>query len=241
MRAVPPRGNVRVVTFTIVVFGHGPGISHAVARKFGRQGFRVALVARSKERLEAAAAELAEDGISARAFPCDVGDAAAVRATVAAIRETLGPIGIVHWNAAAAQAGDLMTADADALRTVFDVAVTGMVASVQASLPDLEAHRGAVLITGGGFALYEGQVDKTITDLGVMGIALGKAAQHKLAGLLHHQLGAKGVYVGEVVVMSIVKGTAFDQQGHGTLEADDVAAKFLELYEARTETSVSIP
>ncbi|HNN96996.1 MAG TPA: short-chain dehydrogenase, partial [Pseudomonadota bacterium] len=30
---------------TIVVAGHGPGISDAVARRFGREGFSVAIVA----------------------------------------------------------------------------------------------------------------------------------------------------------------------------------------------------
>ena len=42
---------------TILICGHGPGISHAVAQKFGAEGFRVALVARSRDRLVAAAEE----------------------------------------------------------------------------------------------------------------------------------------------------------------------------------------
>lgn len=39
----------------IAVAGYGPGISAAVARKFGRQGFKVALISRTKAKLEAAA------------------------------------------------------------------------------------------------------------------------------------------------------------------------------------------
>ncbi len=39
---------------TIIVCGHGPGISNAVANKFGAKGFQVALVARSADKLDKA-------------------------------------------------------------------------------------------------------------------------------------------------------------------------------------------
>jgi NAD(P)-dependent dehydrogenase (short-subunit alcohol dehydrogenase family) len=229
------------VKSTLIVFGHGPGISDAVARRFGRQGYRVALVARNQARLEAAAESLVSDGVTAKAFACDAGDAGAVRATVRAAREELGPIGVVHWNAYPTLAGDLTNSADDELRKVFDVSVGGLVAAAQEALPDLEKERGSVLITGGGFSLYDAQVDKTIVDLNVMGLGLAKAAQHKLAGLLHHKLAPRGVYVGEVVVLAIVKGTRFDQQGHGTLEPDEIATKFWEMHQRRTAATVNLP
>ena len=59
-----------------------------------------------------------------------------------------------------------------------------------------------------------------------MGTALGKAAQHKLVGLLAAKLSADGIYVGEVVVLGMVKGTRFDS-GNATLEASTVADEIL--------------
>src|SRR5690349_23611640 len=107
---------------TIIVAGYGPGISQAVAQKFGEQGFRVALVGRSKERLEAAAAALKAKGSEARAFPCDLAKADAVRSLVKEVRAALGPIGVLHWNAyAAGLAGDLLSAPEGELRSVLDV------------------------------------------------------------------------------------------------------------------------
>ena len=50
---------------TIAVFGAGPGMGRSVARRFGREGFQVALVARNQTRLDAYTGELAADGISA--------------------------------------------------------------------------------------------------------------------------------------------------------------------------------
>jgi len=57
--------------------------------------------------------------------------------------------------------------------------------------------------------------------------------------LLSKSLQADGVYVGEVVVTGLVKGTAFDS-GNATLEPSTIAQKFWELYQARDIVSVTI-
>ena len=224
---------------TIVVCGYGPGISEAVARKFGSEGYRVAVVARTEEKVQRGAAGLAEAGIEAKGFACDLGDPAAVRALVADVRSSLGPIGVVHWNAYVGLAGDLLECDTDDLRAVLDVGVVGAVAAVQAALPDLRAGRGSVLVTGGGLAFDEPQVNAMAVQWKAMGLAMGKAAQHKLVGLLSKRLEPEGVFVGEVIVLGAVKGTAFDS-GRATLEPSAIAERFWEIHRGRTESSVRI-
>src|SRR5580704_17592796 len=59
---------------TIAVFGAGPGMGRSVARRFGREGFQVALVARNQTRLDAYTGELAADGITAAGFAGDLAD-----------------------------------------------------------------------------------------------------------------------------------------------------------------------
>lgn len=226
---------------TIIVAGYGPGISQAVASKFGEQGFHVALVGRSAERLEAGAAALVAKGVRAAAFPCDLGHADAVRELVKDVRSSLGPIGILHWNAyGAGLAGDLTTAPEGELRTVLDIGVHGLVSAVKGALSDLQATRGAVLVTGGGLSFYDAEVDKMGVEWGAMGLAVSKAAQHKLVGLLHHKLGKLGVYAGEVTVTALVKGTPFDR-GTATLEPSTVADAFWKLYQERTATYAVCP
>lgn len=224
---------------TIVVCGHGSGISDAVARRFGKEGHPVAIVARSAERLASAAKSLGEAGIKAQAFVCDLGQPEAVKQLIGDVRTALGPIAVVHWNAYAGGAGDLTTASADELRAVLNVTVHGLIAAVQASLPDLKANHGAVLVTGGGFAFYDPRVDAAIAQFKAAGLAIGKAAQHKTVGILAKALEAEGVYVGEVVVTGSVKGTAFDS-GSATLEASTIAEKFWQLYRAREPATVTI-
>jgi len=224
---------------TIVICGYGVGISEAVARRFAKEGYRVAIVARNAERLNSAAHKLAAEKVDVKAFPCDVGDVDAVKKLIADVQASLGPIKVLHWNAYTSDAGDLKSASADDLRAVLNVTVHGLLATVQAVLPDLKAQGGALLVTGGGFAFYDPAVDAAATQWGAQGLAIGKAAQHKTVGLLSKSLHADGVYVGEVVVTGIVKGTAFDS-GNATLEASTIAEKFWELYRARDVVSVAI-
>jgi NADP-dependent 3-hydroxy acid dehydrogenase YdfG len=224
---------------TIVVCGHGPGISDAVARRFGREGYRVAIVARNAERLDGAARALANDNISAKAFRCDLSDPDAVKNMIGEVHSSLGPISVLHWNAYGGGAGDLKTSSTNELRAVLNVTVHGLVAAMQASLPDLKAQKGALLVTGGGFAFYDPNVDAAATQFGAAGLAIGKAAQHKTVGLLSKALQSDGVYVGEVVVTGLVKGTAFDS-GNATLEPSTIAERFWQLYQARDVASVTI-
>lgn len=225
---------------TIVVCGHGPGISDAVARKFGAAGYNVALVARSADKLAVAVNGLEALGVKAAAFTADLADATAVKAMIGAVREKFGPVTVLHYNAYAGGNGDLVTTNAESIRKAFDVSVNGLIAAVQAAHADLREHKGAVLVTGGGFCFYSPQVDAMATQFNASDLAISKAAQHKLVGLLAEKLKADGVYVGEVVVTGMVKGTAFDH-GDAPLDARDIAARFWDLFVARTTTSVNFP
>ncbi|QSQ19006.1 SDR family NAD(P)-dependent oxidoreductase [Pyxidicoccus parkwayensis] len=228
------------MTPTIVVCGHGPGISDAVARRFGKEGFAVALVARNAERLKASAQELSSKGINAKAFPCDLASPESVRSLIREVRASLGPIAVLHWNAYSNRARDLLAASTEELRAAFDVAVVGFITGVQESLSDLKQQKGAVLVTGGALAYFNPRMEAGAGQWGVMGLALEKAAQLKTVGLLHHRLAREGVYVGEVVVGGTVRGTAFDS-GHGNLEASDIAESVWALYKRRSEVSINFP
>jgi NADP-dependent 3-hydroxy acid dehydrogenase YdfG len=225
---------------TIVVCGYGPGVSHAVARKFGSEGYQVALVARRADNVTRAAAALGEAGIKARGFSCDLSDPAALPSLLSDVRGALGPITVLHWNAYSTAARDLTASQPAELRSSLDLAVVSLTSAVQAALPDLRAQPdAAVLVTGGGYGLYEKQIDLMAVQHGAMGLALAKAAQHKWVGLMHAKLKPEGVYVAEVTILGIVKGTASDR-GNGTLEASAIAERFWEIARARAEVWVRV-
>ena len=133
---------------TILICGHGPGISDAVARKFGAEGFAVALAARSADKLDAAVKALGAKGITAAAFPTDLGNLQAVKQLVSSVHAKLGPLNVLHWNAYAFGAGDI-AADPAELQNSLNVSATGLWTAVQAAHGDLKEQKGAVLVTGG--------------------------------------------------------------------------------------------
>ncbi|MEO8596381.1 MAG: SDR family NAD(P)-dependent oxidoreductase [Candidatus Solibacter sp.] len=224
---------------TIIIFGYGVGISDAVANRFGSEGFQIAMVARSADKLDQAKQALAAKGIQAAAFPADLTDPDSAKSVVQHVRQQLGPITAIHWNAYSNLAGDVTSTSAAALRTDFDVAVTSLMYAVQAALTDLKAAQGAVLVTQGLLALYDPKIDAMAVQWNSMGLAIANAAKHKLVGLLTEKLRAEEVTVGEVVVHGLVKGTAWDD-GSATIDPRTIAAAFWDIYAKRQSKSVTV-
>lgn len=235
-RAVPASVTDRHMTKTMIVAGFGPGISAAVAERFGKAGFQLALVARNEERLTAGAKRLEGMGIRAQAFPADLADPSQAESVVGSVRTAMGPIDAIAWVAYSSGAGDLVSAQANEARDVLGIATTSLLSTVKAALPDLRERKGAVLVANGGLGLVDERTDAMIAQASLMGLSLANAAKHKLVGMLAPRLRPEGVYVGEVMVFEVVKGTAFDSRGEGTLDPASVAAKFWEQYEGRAPT-----
>src|SRR6185369_10433632 len=78
----------------VVVTGASGGIGRATARRFAERGDTIALLARGRAGLEAAAADVVERGGSALTVPVDVADAAAVEDAAEHVEQTLGPIDV---------------------------------------------------------------------------------------------------------------------------------------------------
>ncbi len=223
---------------TIIVSGFGPGISSAVAERFGSEGFTVALVARNAERLQQGVQALEAKNIKAHAFPTDLSQPEQVKALVGKVKSALGGIDAIHWNAYGGGAGDVLTASVDELRAVFDIPIASLVTAIQSALPDLRARKGSILITNGGLGFFDPNIDQTAVEWNAMGLSMANSAKHKLAGMLSKKLAGE-VFVGEVVVTGFVKGTAFDS-GNATIDPKDVAAKFWQLHNERKEASATL-
>ena len=81
-----------------VVFGFGPGIGAACARRWLKEGFKVAILARNKEKLQAFEAKHGGSGIT-KGYSCDVTNRQQMETTVTQIEADLGPIHTMVYNA----------------------------------------------------------------------------------------------------------------------------------------------
>lgn len=225
----------------IVVCGYGAGISNAVARRFGSEGFVVVLIARTKTKLDRAVAELEEMGVTAHAFAGDLSDPAATRSLLQQIGSTIAPITVYFYNALASVDADILDASVAQLEACFSVGITSFLAGLQPCVKQMRGHAdAAVLITGGGYARDINEVNTAAVEFNAIGLATVKAAQHKLAKTLSKRLQPEGIYVGEVMVTEIVAQTSFDD-GSATLTADTVAAAFWDLYQNRERVTLVVP
>jgi NAD(P)-dependent dehydrogenase (short-subunit alcohol dehydrogenase family) len=177
--------------------------------------------------------------VTALAIPADAADPASIGAAIARAHTELGPVSVLHWNAyGGGETGDLVAADPATVGAVFDVAIVGLLAAVQAALPDLKAAGGAVLVTNGAFGDDTPAIDQLAVNLKSMGVALANAAKRKLVGLLAARLAADGVYVGEVTIAGAVQGTAWAREGG--IESSRIAEAFWTLYQGRGETRARV-
>ncbi len=182
---------------TLILVGAGKGIGLAVARRFAREGWTIALVARRRDRLQALQQGLQAAGYSAHCYAVDASDPAALMATIATIQADIGSPGGLVYNAAALRMGDVLTETAEQLVADFRVNVAGALAATQAVLPAMQAAgMGTILFTGGGFALHPSRQFASLS--------IGKAGIRNLAQTLHEALKPQGIRVGCVTVCGIV-------------------------------------
>jgi NAD(P)-dependent dehydrogenase (short-subunit alcohol dehydrogenase family) len=176
-----------------IVTGVGPGTGTALSRRFAGGGYRVAMLARSEDRLRALEGEIA----GSRGYVCDVSDPAAIAATVNAVESDLGPPSVLIHNAVAGSFGTFLDIDPADLERNFRVNTMGLLHLARALAPAMiEAGQGAILVTGNTSAL-RGKPN-------FAGFAPSKAAQRILAQSMARTLGPKGVHVAYVVIDAVI-------------------------------------
>jgi NAD(P)-dependent dehydrogenase (short-subunit alcohol dehydrogenase family) len=176
-----------------LITGVGPGTGTALARRFAKGGYRVAMLARNQERLAAMEQELP----TAKAFACDVADPAALSATIDAIEATWAAPSVLIHNAVAATFGNFLEIDPDVLNRNFQVNTMSLLHLARRLAPAmLQARRGSIIVTGNTSAL-RGRP-------GFAGFAPTKAAQRILAESLARQLGPQGIHVAYIVIDAVI-------------------------------------
>lgn len=199
----------------VLILGAGPGLSASVARRFGREGFEVTLLARSENNLTELAEKLRADDITVNTVTGDAAHTRQFRATLEGIAAESTP-GVVIYNACVIAPADLLTADVDFLHSSYAVDVLGAISAVQVFTPAMrEAGSGTFIATGGYASLFPWYEYASI--------ALDKAALRNSVALLHDQLKPEGVHVAGVTITGpIAPGTPADP--------DVLAESFWDLY-----------
>jgi NADP-dependent 3-hydroxy acid dehydrogenase YdfG len=212
---------------SIVVVGAGPGVGASVARRFGRDGHPVGLIARNRERLDALAESLAADGIASAVAVADVREPSAVREAIGVLERALGPAEVLCVSPLPDIATIKPVADttAEDLGDALALGVVGTAAAVGCVLPAMRAaRRGSLLFTTGSAALTPSSGRATS---GVV-----NAAQSVYIRMLHDALAEDGVYALHAVIVGPI--------GDGGHDPSDIAESIWQAHSTRADAQIVI-
>jgi short-subunit dehydrogenase len=188
----------------LLLVGAGPGLGLAVARRFASGGYRVTLVARSRDRLGELASGLADTGAEVNTIKADASDPEDFGARMTELYRRDGAPGVVIYSAAMGAPDQLLSSTVAHLQEAYAVDVIGAIVVARSAAPAMKAAGfGTIIVTGGGFA------DHPIPALATL--SLGKAALRSAATILGVDLGPDGIRVATLTIAGqIVAGTSFD-------------------------------
>jgi NAD(P)-dependent dehydrogenase (short-subunit alcohol dehydrogenase family) len=154
-----------------VVVGASSGLGRCIGVGLAQRGAEVALLARRRERLDAAAAEA---GPATIAIECDVTDETSVTAAIGKAGADLGGIDALVYTPAIGPLARLVDTDAATWRRVFDTNVMGASLVTAAAIPFLTTSRGTAVY------LSSVSASQTAPWPGLGAYAVSKAALDKL-------------------------------------------------------------
>jgi NADP-dependent 3-hydroxy acid dehydrogenase YdfG len=180
---------------TLAIVGAGPGLGAAVARRFGREGFAIALVSRDQTKLDAMAAELTDGGVTARGYSADVRDAASLEAALTSAADDLGPITVLQYSPLPSRSylEPVLDLTPELALEALRFSALGLITAARAVLPAMRAAGdGTIILINGGTSVK--------ARAGFSGTSVAFPAESAYGEMLHEALAAEGVRVVQLVI-----------------------------------------
>jgi short-subunit dehydrogenase len=209
---------------TIIIVGAGKGLGNAIARKFGKNDFRVILIARSEAALKEYEEEFTKEGIEVFTHAADAAKPETLTTAFNNVKAKFGIPDVLVYNVGITGLDVPGTVNSEKLMHHYQIDVASAYHSVQQVVSEeFGKKNGVIILTGGGLALnpYAGYTP----------LSLDKAALRAMAILLNAELKDKGIFVGTVTIAG-----AIEPNTHFAPEL--IAEKYWDLYIQRQELEV---
>ncbi|MEY4055436.1 MAG: hypothetical protein RL519_771 [Pseudomonadota bacterium] len=178
---------------TCLITGVGPGTGAALAERFAAGGYRVAMLARSAERLAGLEARIE----GAQGFVCDVADSEALAGTYAEVTAAMGAPDMVIHNAVRGTRGDYLAVDPADLERNFQINVMALLHLARLAVPAMVARGGGVVLATGNTAAYRGKAH-------FAAFAPTKAAQRILIETIARKSGPDGIHAALIAIDAVI-------------------------------------
>jgi NADP-dependent 3-hydroxy acid dehydrogenase YdfG len=180
---------------TIAIVGAGRGLGAAVARRFGAEGFAIALISRNQENVDQLAAGLTADGHTARGYAADVRDAKSLTTALDRAAHELGPVEVLQYSPLPQREflRPVLETTVDDLAGAVEFSIYGPVTAVQQVLPGMRAlGRGSLLFVNGGSGARPNPQ--------VAGASIAFAGEAAYARMLHDTLAPEGIRARQLII-----------------------------------------
>ena len=171
----------------VLITGASSGIGAALARELAREGARLVLTARRRERLDALCAELAAAGSEAVVHVGDVTQRADLDAAVALAIARFGKLDVAIANAGFGVVGPLEKLEVEDFRRQFETNVFALIETSKACIAELRKTRGRLV--------FMGSVASYVSTPNAAPYAMSKFAVRAFADALGPELAPDGVSV----------------------------------------------
>ncbi|MBU6185845.1 MAG: SDR family oxidoreductase [Synechococcales bacterium] len=129
-----------------LITGASSGIGKAIAFSFAKAGIHLALVSRSKERLEQLATQLTPTGITVKTYAVDLSVVSEVKDKIATIGAELEPLSILVNNAGMGYTADLLNTPCQDWQKVLDLNLTSVFQCIQGVLPGMRDRQHGTIV-----------------------------------------------------------------------------------------------
>ena len=205
---------------SVIVLGVGPGLGAAIARRFARAGYAVALASRHPAKLKPIVAAILAAGGKASAHACDATEESDVAGLVGVVEQDEGPLAAAIYNAGAFLRRPLLEMEPSDLESLWRVsALGGFLLAREVARHMLPRGRGTLIFTGATASLRGGA--------GFAAFAGGKFALRALAQSVARELGPLGIHVAHAVL----DGQVGRDPGGAKIDPDAVAGTYLALHQ----------
>ena len=172
-----------------LVTGVGPGTGSSIARRFSDGGYKIAMIARDKERLKSLEDEL-EDS---KGYSCELRNQEYLNSTIDNIIKDFGYPDVFIHNAVRGTRGNFLEFTSEELQSNFDINVIALHRIAQKVAPEMiKKNKGAIIVTGNTSA-HRGKAN-------FGGTASTKAAQKILTESFARYLNPKGIHVAYITI-----------------------------------------
>lgn len=211
------------------VVGVGEGLGASIAHRFAREGFTVAIMARSEDKLAQIGSDIEKAGGKALSVTADVTDAESIKAAFEKVNAELAAPSVLVYNAGIFKINSILELTPEQFDYCWKLNCFGAFVAAQQVLPAMVERKSGTMIFTGATASKKGSAK-------FAALAVGKFGLRALSQSLAREFGPQGIHVAHVIIDGMINTEKVNsmfpgKEEHMLLSPDSIAETYWQLHQ----------